>query len=808
MDKQFYNVLELDKIIEQLKMKASSELGKSIIENLEPFSSYGEVEMALKETTEAQSILIKRGHIPIQGIHNIIDKVKRADIGATIDAKSLLQIADTMRTTRILSNILSGDIKVETFGNAETAIEEEQDDIDKYPIIQSLARSLYIHKDLEEEIFNAIVSEIEISDSASSDLRSTRRRIIQKNQSIRSKLNSIISSTTYQKYLQDSIISMRGDRFVVPVKAEYRSMVSGIIHDQSSSGATLFIEPMSIVEMNNDLRQLKLEEAEEIERILAELSAMVGEVSRELISNQEILSKLDFIFAKGKLSLEMKAVEAKLNRDKKFRIVNGRHPLLDKSSVVANTVYLGEDFTTLLITGPNTGGKTVTIKMVGIFALMTQCGLHIPADYGSSMCVFDNIFADIGDDQSIEQSLSTFSSHMTRIVDILDNVTEDSLVIFDELGAGTDPEEGAALAIAILEDIRMAGASCIATTHYSELKKYALAKPDVENAAVEFDMEELSPTYRLLIGVPGKSNAFEISRKLGLQNHIIDRAKDFLTSDNIELEDVLQNVEKSRLKTEEELRRAEKMREEVENIRNEYNIKMEKMQTSRDKMLENARSEAFSIIRQAKDSTDNMIKELKEIEKQRASKDKDRRIEKIRKEISESMGKLQPSVESMVVPKYASKEIKNLKAGEDVDIITLRQEGTVISADDKKKEALVQVGIMKMNLPYKSLKRIEKKEQSNVTRTTRKIIRSKSGNVKREVDLRGMNLEEAIMKVEKYLDDACMAGHDEVTIIHGIGTGVLKKGISEWLKTNPHVKSMREGKYGEGGIGVTIVTVK
>lgn len=808
MDKKFYNVLELDKIIEQLKVKASSELGKSIIENLEPFSSYGEVEMALKETTEAQSILIKRGHIPIQGIHNIIDKVKRADIGATIDAKSLLQIADTMRTTRILSNILSGDIKVETFGNAETAIEEEQDDIDKYPIIQSLARSLYIHKDLEEEIFNAIVSEIEISDSASSDLRSIRRRIIQKNQSIRSKLNSIISSTTYQKYLQDSIISMRGDRFVVPVKAEYRSMVSGIIHDQSSSGATLFIEPMSIVEMNNDLRQLKLEEAEEIERILAELSAMVGEVSRELISNQEILSKLDFIFAKGKLSLEMKAVEAKLNRDKKFRIVNGRHPLLDKSSVVANTVYLGEDFTTLLITGPNTGGKTVTIKMVGIFALMTQCGLHIPADYGSSMCVFDNIFADIGDDQSIEQSLSTFSSHMTRIVDILDNVTEDSLVIFDELGAGTDPEEGAALAIAILEDIRMAGASCIATTHYSELKKYALAKPDVENAAVEFDMEELSPTYRLLIGVPGKSNAFEISRKLGLQNHIIDRAKDFLTSDNIELEDVLQNVEKSRLKTEEELRRAEKMREEVENIRNEYNIKMEKMQTSRDKMLENARSEAFSIIRQAKDSTDNMIKELKEIEKQRASKDKDRRIEKIRKEISESMGKLQPSVESMVVPKYASKEIKNLKAGEDVDIITLRQEGTVISADDKKKEALVQVGIMKMNLPYKSLKRIEKKEQSNVTRTTRKIIRSKSGNVKREVDLRGMNLEEAIMKVEKYLDDACMAGHDEVTIIHGIGTGVLKKGISEWLKTNPHVKSMREGKYGEGGIGVTIVTVK
>ncbi|WP_317315877.1 endonuclease MutS2 [Peptostreptococcus russellii] len=809
MNEKYYNVLEINKVIEMLKSKASSELGLSIIEKLSPSSNFDEVENALKETTEAQSILIKRGHVPLQGIYNITDQAKRADIGATLDARNLLKIADTMRATRVISNVLSGDIKVETFGNAANSVSEEDDeDIVKYPIVQSLANSLYIHRDIEEEIYNAIVSELEIADSASSELRSIRKRIIQKNQLIRSKLNSIISSTTYQKYLQDAIISMRGDRFVVPVKAEYRSMFSGIIHDQSSSGATLFIEPMSIVEMNNDLRQLKLQELEEIERILAELSARVGEVSRELISNQDILAKIDFIFAKGKLSLQMKAIEPRLNRKQSFKIVEGRHPLLDRSTVVPNTVYLGEDFTTLLITGPNTGGKTVTIKMVGIFALMTQCGLHIPADYGSSMCVFDSIFADIGDDQSIEQSLSTFSSHMTRIVGILENVTENSLVIFDELGAGTDPEEGAALAIAILEDIKSAGASCIATTHYSELKKYALAKKDVENAAVEFDMEKLSPTYKLLIGVPGKSNAFEISKKLGLSDYVINNARNFLENDNIEIEEILQNVEKSRLKTEEELKKAEEMRAEIENMKNEYQEKVMKLENSKQKIMDNARSEAFSVIRQAKESTDKMIKELRKLEMEKASKDKDRRIEKIRREIGQSMGKLQPSVESMVVPKFASKEIKNLKAGEDVRIITLNQEGTVISVDNKKKEAVVQVGIMKMTLPFKSLKRIEKKEDSHVTRTTRKVIRSKSGNVTREVDLRGLNLEEAIMKVEKYLDDACMAGHDEVTIIHGIGTGVLRRGIKEWLKKNPHVKSMRDGQYGEGGIGVTIVKVK
>lgn len=793
MDNKSFRVLEFDKIIENLKTKASSSLGLNRIEKLEPSSDFEEVQYRLQETTEAQSILIKRGHINLGGIHDILDKVKRAEIGASLDPGSLLMVADTLRAARVLSNSLSGDDEEEDFN---------------YPIIQSLATSLYIHREIEDAIYNAIVSEIEIADSASSTLRDIRRKIVQKNQSIRSKLNTIISSATYQKYLQDSIISMRGDRFVVPVKAEYRSVVAGIVHDQSSSGATLFIEPMSIVEMNNELRKLKLDEQEEIERILAELSKMIGEIAREIISNQEILEKIDFIFAKGKLSLEMKGIDPKLNKDKSFVIKNGRHPLLNPKKVVANTIYLGDEFHTLVITGPNTGGKTVTIKTVGLFALMTQSGLHIPADFGSSMCVYDNIFADIGDEQSIEQSLSTFSSHMTRIVSILDKVTEDSLVIFDELGAGTDPVEGAALAIAILEDVRMAGAKCIATTHYSELKNYALTKKGVENAAVEFDVETLSPTYRLLIGVPGKSNAFEISKKLGLSEFVINRAKEFINTENIELEDLLQNVEKNRIKAEEDRAEAEKLKTEIQMIRDAEAEKLEKLTNQKEKMMERARSEAFSITRQAKEEVDEIIKRLRELEQERASKEKNRQIEQLRKELTDSMGSLQPTVKSMIVPKVASKEIKNLKAGEDVKVITLNQEGTVVSADDKKKEAVVQIGIMKMTLPYKSLQRIKNQQQATVTKKTRSVIKAKSGRVKGEVDLRGMNLEEATLELEKYLDDATVAGLEQVTVIHGVGTGVLKSGLQDVLKKNKHVKKKRPGGYGEGGVGVTIVTLK
>ena len=792
MDKKSLKVLEYNKIIDLLSIKASSSLGLKYIEELTPSPNYEEVKDMLEETSEAQSILVKRGHVNLGGIQDVSDSVKRAEIGAVLDPGSLLKISGSLRAARNLKRSLSpGD----------------EEDFN-YPRIQSLSNALYVYREIEEEIDNAIVSEVEIADSASPTLRSIRRGILQKNQAIRAKLNSIISSTTYQKYLQDAIISVRGDRFVVPVKAEYRSQVSGIIHDQSSSGATLFIEPMSIVDMNNELRKLKLDEQEEIERILAELTKMVGEVAGDILSNQVILGKLDFAFAKGKLSLAMKAIEPILNEEKHINIKNGRHPLLDVNKVVPNNIYLGEDFDTLVITGPNTGGKTVTIKTVGLFALMTQSGLHIPADYGSSMCVYDNVFADIGDEQSIEQSLSTFSSHMTKIVGILKEVTSDSLVIFDELGAGTDPVEGAALAIAILEDVNMAGAKCIATTHYSELKNYALTKPRVENAAVEFDVNTLSPTYKLLIGVPGKSNAFEISRKLGLKDYIIDRAKEFINTDNIELEDVLQNVEKNRIKAEQERAEAEQLKKEIEYIKTEYDRKLEKLNNSREKLMEKARSEAFSITRQAKDEADNILKELRSMEMEMASKEKNKKIEALRKELADSMGNLQPSVKSMIVPKVSNKEIKDLKPGDEVKVITLNQDGSVVSVDKKKKEAVVQIGIMKMTLPFKALQIAPKDKKSTVTKSTRKIISSKSGSVKSEVDLRGMNLEEAIMEVDKYLDDACVAGLETVTIIHGVGTGVLKKGLQDVLKKNRHVKSQRPGQYGEGGMGVTIVEIK
>lgn len=792
MDQKSLRVLEYNKIIDLLATKASSSLGLKYIEELKPKPDYKEVKDMLEETSEAQGILIKRGHVNLGGIQDISDSVKRAEIGAVLDPGGLLKISDNLRAARNLKRSLTPG---------------EEEDFN-YPMIQSLSNALYVYRNIEEEIDNAIISEVEVSDNASPTLRSIRRGILQKNQSIRSKLNSIISSTTYQKYLQDAIISVRGDRFVVPVKAEYRSQVAGIIHDQSSSGATLFIEPMSIVEMNNELRKLRLDEQEEIERILAELTKMVGEVAGDILSNQVILGKLDFAFAKGKLSLSMKAIEPILNEEKNINIKNGRHPLLDADKVVPNNIYLGKDFDTLVITGPNTGGKTVTIKTIGLFALMTQSGLHIPADYGSSMCVYDNIFADIGDEQSIEQSLSTFSSHMTKIVGILNEVSSDSLVIFDELGAGTDPVEGAALAIAILEDVNMAGAKCIATTHYSELKNYALTKDRVENAAVEFDVNTLSPTYKLLIGVPGKSNAFEISRKLGLRDYIIDRAKEFINTDNIELEDVLQNVEKNRIKAEEERAEAEQLKKEIEYVKAEYDRKLEKLNVSREKMMEKARSEAFSITRQAKEEADNILKELRNMEMEMASKEKNKKIEALRKELADSMGNLQPSVKSMIVPKVSNKEIKDLKPGDEVKVITLNQEGTVVSVDKKKKEAVVQMGIMKMTLPFKALQIAQKEKKSIVTKSTRKIISSKSGSVKSEVDLRGMNLEEAIVEVDKYLDDACVAGLETVTIIHGVGTGVLKKGLQDVLKKNKHVKSQRPGQYGEGGMGVTIVEIR
>ncbi len=792
MDNKSIMALEFNKVVDWLVDCAVSKPGKELARNISPSSSYDEVETYLAETMEAESILFKKT-VYLDGIYDVGDYVKRADKGSSLDTIQLLRIGHMMRSARIIKNNLGKPDDVEE---------------DPTPIITSLAGWIFTHRDIEEDILNAIIGENEIADSASLELRNIRRKIVNKNQSIRSKLNQIITSSSYQKYLQDSLISIRGDRFVIPVKSEYRSVIKGIVHDQSSSGATLFIEPMSVVEMNNELRKLRLDEQEEIERILEELSQRVGEVSREIISNIDVLSKLDFIFAKGKLSIKMKGVTPKLNKNKQIRIVGGRHPMIPKESVVKNTVYIGENFNTLVITGPNTGGKTVTIKMVGLFCMMTQSGLNIPADYGTSMCVFDNIFADIGDEQSIEQSLSTFSSHMTRIVDIINNVSKDSIVIFDELGAGTDPIEGAALAVSILERIKSVGALCIATTHYSELKNYAITQSGIENAAVEFDVETLSPTYKLLIGVPGKSNAFEISKKLGLPEEIIQGAKDNINSDEIKVEDIIQGIEENRIKAQEDRDEAKRIKLEAERIKREYDEKLNKFTESREKMMNKARDEAFSLTRQTKEELDDIIKKIRKLERKRASKEKNREIEQLRNEITSKMGNIRPVVKNIVDPKKSTSNLTSLNKGDNIRVMSLNQDGTVVSADDDKKEAVVQIGVMKMTLPYKAMKIIEDDKKSTVTGRTRKVIRSKSGNVSRKLDLRGMNLEEAIMETEKYIDDCLLAGFEEVTIIHGVGTGILKSGLQPIFKKNKHIESFRPGEYGEGGIGVTIVRFK
>ncbi|WP_099188629.1 endonuclease MutS2 [Tepidibacter mesophilus] len=790
MNQKSLRVLEYFKIIDMLKERISSSLGKRYVDELTPSTNHEEVIQMQKETSEAQSIIIKRGSVPLGGIHDVEMLAKKTKIGSSLDMGQLLMVADTLRGARVLKNSIG-----------------KSDDV-SYPIIQALTDSLHTFKDIEDRIFNSIISEIEMSDNASHTLKGLRRGIVQKNQSIRSKLNSIISSTSYQKYLQDAIITVRGDRFVVPVKQEYRSNVAGIIHDQSSSGATLFIEPMSIVNMNNELRELKLKEREEIERILSELSSFIGEVADEVISNGKVLGKVDFIFAKGKLSFSMKAIEPTITNDKNLNIKNGRHPLLDPKDVVPSNIWIGKEFSTLVVTGPNTGGKTVTLKTVGLFSLMTQSGLHIPADYGSHMCIFDNIFADIGDEQSIEQSLSTFSSHMTNIVDILKDVTTNSLVLFDELGAGTDPVEGAALAMAILNDLYDLKALTIATTHYSELKHYALTKEGVENAAVEFNVQTLSPTYKLLIGVPGKSNAFEISKRLGLGEYIIQKAKNFINSENIEFEDLLQNIEQNRIDTLKEKEEANRLKEEVRKLKEELLVKTERVSVQRDKIINEAKRDALKIMRDSKEEADMIIKEIRKLQKQGIDKDKNREIENLRREMNESMKGLHSNVKDMIVPKVAKKAIKNLKAGDDVKVVTLNQQGSVLSVDNDKKEALVQIGIMKMALPFASLEQIKSNNKDVLKSGAGKILKKKTFNIKQEIDLRGMNLEEAMVEVDKYLDDAYLAGIPKATIIHGIGTGVLKAGMKEMLKKHRHIKSYRDGVYGEGGAGVTIVEFK
>lgn len=792
MNEKTLRVLEYNKIIDKLKGKAECSLGVELIEKLYPSIDYRVVVESQDETDEAVRLLLRRGNPPLGGIHNIIAEAKRAELGGILSPGGLLKIADTLRAARKLKSFLKQ-------GKDENNI--------ILPILEGMIGELNSYRDIEESIFDAIISEEELSDNASSTLRNIRRQIKAKNDSIRTKLNSIINSQDNRKHLQDAIITIREGRFVVPVKQEARNAIPGLIHDQSSSGATLFVEPMAVVNLNNELKELKLNEKQEIERILTELSGLVAVETEGIKFNQQILARIDFIFAKGKLSLDMKGHKPVINKHGYINIKRGRHPLLNEKEVVPTDIYLGEDFTTLLITGPNTGGKTVTLKTVGLFTLMMQSGLQVPVDSGSEMAVFTSVFADIGDEQSIEQSLSTFSSHMTNIVDILDNVEENSLVLFDELGAGTDPTEGAALAMAILDYLYSRGVRTIATTHYSELKVYALTTDGIENASVEFDIESLSPTYKLLIGVPGKSNAFEISKRLGLQDFIIDSAEEFISSENIAFEDVLSKIERDRIEIEKNKSDAIRLREDAEKLKIELSEKTEKLDKNRENVLRQAREEARDTLLKARDESQEILAEIRNISSD-IERERQHKLEEARIRLKGSLDNIEGSLSEELLTKKNIKPLETVKVGEEVRVLSFNQNGIVMSPPDRDGNVVVQIGIMKVSVPLDTIEKSKSSAKQKTNSSAKSVMKDKAKNIKTEIDLRGKDLEEAIYEVDKYLDDASLSGVNEVSIIHGKGTGVLRKGIGQLLKSHRHVKSSRLGGFSEGGDGVTIVELK
>jgi DNA mismatch repair protein MutS2 len=794
MDDRTIRILEFDKILKKLSGQCASELGRELADELRPERELGRISRMLKETTDATDYVLRRGNPPLGGLHDIRSSLRRVEMGSILNPAELLHVADTLRAARNLKN----------YSSIAT-----QKDSEETNYVGGLISSIESNKRLEDKIGLAIVSEEEISDSASSALSNIRRQIKDQQNSIKEKLNSMIRSSKYQKLMQESIVTMRGDRYVVPVKAEYRNDVPGLVHDSSASGATLFVEPMAVVDANNSIKQLRIKEQLEVERILAELTADIAEIVEPLKANMELFAAVDFAFAKAKLSLDLNCVCPKLNDEKRINIKKGRHPLLDSKTVVPINLWVGDRFNELIVTGPNTGGKTVTLKTLGIFTLMAQSGLHIPAAEGTELSVFNRIFADIGDEQSIEQSLSTFSSHMKNIVKILSEADDKSLILFDELGAGTDPTEGAALAMAILEKLHDIGAITAATTHYSELKVYALTTEGVENACCEFDVETLRPTYNLLIGVPGKSNAFAISRRLGLQEDVLEKAREFLSGEEIEFEDILLSIEKNRADSEKEKLQAQRYRLEIEELKKEHEEQKQKLSAQKDKLLREAREEARKLLLDTKQDVESMLEEMRQASREHDEVLRNKASEEVKARLRGSINGLEGAISESLFPKQGYiKPPENLKPGDTVLIVNLNQKGTVISTPDKDGEAIIQAGIMKINVHVTNLKIID--EQAAQTRKTGsgKIGMSKSMNISPQVDIRGTNVEEAIEVLGKFLDDAAIAGLSEVTIIHGKGTGMLRNGVHQYLKSNSHIKSYRLGKYGEGEAGVTIATMQ
>jgi mutS2 protein len=793
MNQKALETLEYKKIIAQLKREMGSAASAKLADELTPLTSEKIIKEELRSTTEAVDLIVRKGPLPTGGLYDIREALLLAKKGGSLTMRQLLEV----------QNVLGISSEVVAFMH--------DDALPELKYIGEMVDLIVEFTALEKEISRCILTEDEMADNASPKLKDIRRSIHQQNQAIKNKLSRIITSSSNKTYLQDAIVTMRDGRYVIPVKQEYRSFFPGMVHDQSKGGATLFIEPQGVVELNNKLRELEVEEQLEIARILAELSSRVAEHYREIRSNLDLLTKLDFIMAKGKLSCKMHASEPKIDTDGELRLISARHPLIEYKKAVPVDIRIGGDYRTLIITGPNTGGKTVSLKTAGLLVMMAQSGLHIPASHASTLPIFGEVFADIGDEQSIEQSLSTFSSHMKNIVSIIDKASYDSLVLVDELGAGTDPTEGAALAIAILERFYDSGALTMATTHYNELKKYALATSGVENAAMEFDVETLTPTYRLLIGVPGKSNAFEISKKLGLSESVIERASEHIKHGDMEFENVISSIEDDKRKAAADRLDAESMRAEIEERLKKLEEKEKAISEKRADIIAEAKREARELLRETKSAVKDVQKDLRRLQKSGAHTNLNTgALEKSRRKINEAEDLVSEKVVKQVNSEPVSAD--TLKIGDRVKLLTIGQNGTILSLPDEKGNLMINIGALKVKARLQDLMLInegkDRKPQAKSSSKYGSLLRSKSSSVSASINVMGKNLEDALADVEKYLDDVYMAGLDMVSIIHGRGGGILKDGIRQMLKRKKYVDSYGAASYNDGGEGVTIVRMK
>lgn len=786
MDKKILETLEYDKITAMLETHARCQIGKERARKLEPLTELAELNAELDLTSEAEAVLFRLGQSPIDEFPDTRDTLKRIKAVSALSMRELLDIASCLRAIRI----------------AKSALTKESDQMR----LAAMAVNLPSYKFIEDELNRCILNEDEMFDGASPALSRIRRELRVANEKVREKLNSMIRSSTYQQYLQDPIITMRNGRFVIPVKQEYRKQIPGLIHDQSGSGQTLFIEPAAVVELGNTFKKLLAQERDEIERILSELTSMVAPYGEDIYNALILLGEIDLRFAKAQLARDMNAVRPEMNDELRIRIVRGRHPLLDKAKAVPIDIWLGEDFKTLIITGPNTGGKTVTLKTVGLFTLMAQAGMFVPADVGTRLGVFKNVYADIGDEQSIEQSLSTFSSHMTRLVGILKNADDKSLVLLDELGAGTDPIEGAALAMSILETLYGRRSTTLATTHYSEIKAFALARDGMENASMEFDIDKLCPTYRLFIGIPGKSNAFEISKRLGLDDDVINRAKQFLKGEDVRFEDVISGAESQRRIAEQERKLAEQARAELDALRAEVEKEKKKLEETKKGYQAKAREDARRVVADTKREMERLIVQIRSMKSINQS-EADRVIQASRDAVRERENALVEPEERVVDMSVAPKSVN---PGDEVRIVSLEnKKATVLKKPDAKGDVLVQAGIMKIAVRLDDLRLLnEPAKKGPQTDAAAGKVTLGDKSVGLSIDVRGKLVDEAIIEVDRYLENAAMNGLNEVMIIHGKGTGALRAGIQSYLKTHRLVESFRQGAYGEGDAGVTAVTIK